>query len=209
MVEGIAGHGVHQADAGAAGTSRSRSTMRRRLSWPRPTNAMPRPYRSRSADATVLFPDAELPRRTISVVDSVPVPAMALRYWRATDQGRQVNGSGYRDVIGLSRGARYAPCHDATDPTSRGRVMPPLAAPLIKAHRFFDCQSASRTSACRSVVCCYRACCRFWVAQRRTHEARIAPDGDRSRRRCPPAPGSSPVCRECLNAGLQHSGQQD
>src|ERR1035441_8156450 len=52
------------------GTSRSRSTTRRRLSWP--TRAMPRPCQARTSAATELLPDPELPRRTIRRVDSPP-----------------------------------------------------------------------------------------------------------------------------------------
>ncbi len=73
--------------------------MRRRLSWP--MIAIPRPYRSRIADATVLFPDAELPRRTMSVVDSDPVPATSNGTGgRRLRIGRQDDGKRCQEVVG-------------------------------------------------------------------------------------------------------------
>jgi hypothetical protein len=55
----------------AFGLSCSRSTVRRRLSCP--TIAIPRPYRSRTPAATLLLPEAEFPRKTMSLVDPEPV----------------------------------------------------------------------------------------------------------------------------------------
>jgi hypothetical protein len=54
----------------APGRSRSRSTIRRRLSCP--TRARPRPKRLRISAATVLFPLAEFPRTQTSRVSVVP-----------------------------------------------------------------------------------------------------------------------------------------
>lgn len=80
----------------APGRSRSRSTTRRRLSWP--TRARPRPNRSRRRAATDDFPEALLPRTTISRVS--PVPTTTAEQRRICGRRRSRSGSARKPAAG-------------------------------------------------------------------------------------------------------------
>ena len=59
--------------SGAEWAANGRAWRRMRRRWSCSTRAQPRPYRSRTARATVLFPEPEFPRRMISRVAFDPI----------------------------------------------------------------------------------------------------------------------------------------